>query len=227
MDSRSKKMADINYPVWAVSDLIYRIDINYQVCEVLYQKLNKQNSRNDNPFFLLMANNAFRAAIIDLYTLLKSKDKREIQILPALKKLIKEDSGEKSTVFSEHFEEFTKRIENDYPKLKYLPYTANEIESFQKEYRVNLGENKLHEICKKYEEMEFDVVRHNSSAHTNVARAYVLEDDINRINHRYVKKLGPILKDLKIFAYFCFQFDFTNPRAVEVINVIDQTIQPK
>ena len=212
-----------NVPTWKylseVQKLIYLADTNFLVCKKIYETLPKDRIKA-NKFLLLSANNAFNEAIEILHTLLYSTKKEELTIKPLLGEII---NKEKSTTFSiedNKVNQFFKKIVEDYPYLDYYSYTflsindnrlIGDILADMRKKKRRLGLTDLENIKKDFEKDNFHRIRHQSAAH----KSQYLDNPAGAtdlyLKNDYIEKLGNIVKKLRIYSYFWFNYELRNP----------------
>lgn len=210
-------------PTWKylseVQKLIYLADINFLVCEKIYESLPTDRIKA-NKFLLLSANNAFNEAIEILHTLLCSNKKEELTIKPLLEEIINKEKSISVSMEDKKIDEFVKKISEDYPCPDYSIYTflsdnderlIGDILSDICKKKRQLGLKELEEIKKEFEQNNFHKIRHQSAAHKNKhlsdpagATDLYLKDD-------YIKNLGTVIKKLRISSYFWFDYELRNP----------------
>lgn len=229
-----------------VMDLIYLAEINFLVCKQIYTdvlgeaikkwpKGVKQKPGQD--FLLLTANNAFFESISIIHTLVCSTKKEEVQIKPLLEAVIERDKKAASEIADTHVNKFAVQLEKDYPNPNYLDYTfltrgdarpvGDIIADIRKKKRVDSGLNDLNALKEKFEKYNFHKIRHQSAAHKNklldspagAANLFIQED--------LIKKLGEIVKELKIDANFWLDYELRNPYSHILSSLEDMTTNKK
>jgi len=227
-------------------DLIYLAEINFFVCKQIYTdvlgeaikkwpKGVKQKPGQD--FLLLAANNAFFESISIIHTLVCSTKKEEVRIKPLLEAVIERDKKAASKIADTHVNRFATQLETDYPNPNYLDYTfltwgdarpvGDVIADIRKKKRVDSGLKDFNALKEKFEKYNFHKVRHQSAAHKNkllespagAAHLFIKED--------LIKKLGEIVKMLKIDAYFWFDYQLGNPYSHILSSFEDVTTNKK
>lgn len=224
-----------NIPVkfkYDVVSLIYLADINFLTCEKIYSEVINRNEKHDSyRFLLLSANNSFYEAVSILHTLLCSKKDEEVRIKPALDEIIGLQSGLIVKDNPEMFNEFITRIRADYPNPDFseydflgpIGYRGDIMAQFRVIKTTEDGSTDFEMIKKKFEQYHFHKIRHQSAAHKNKhlddpagASQLVLRDDL-------IKKLGEIVKEVKIHSHFWFGYALDNPN-YPVLVALDKLI---
>ncbi|MFT4326046.1 MAG: hypothetical protein ACMXYK_00930 [Candidatus Woesearchaeota archaeon] len=202
-----------------VQDLIYLADINFLICQKIYESLPSDRCKA-NKFLLLSANNAFNEAIGILHTLLCSNKKEELTIKPILEEIINKEKSINVSIEDEKIDEFTKKILEDYPSPNYCSYTffldndqkhIGDILKKIRQKKRQSGLKQLEQIKNKFEKNNFHKIRHQTTAHKNKHLS-----DPAGANHLYLKdghiqNLREIIKELRISSYFWFDFELQNP----------------
>ncbi len=215
-----------------IVSLIYLADINFLTCEKIYSEVINKNKEHEYYWFLLLsANNSFNEAVSILHTLLCSKKDEEVRIKPALEEVVELQRGLISKDSPEMFNEFIERIKADYPSPDFSEYDflgqignrGDIMAQFRVIKTTEDGLNDFEIIKKKFEEYHFHKIRHQSAAHKNKhledpagASQLVLKDDL-------IKKLGEIIKDVKIHSHFWFGYTLDNPN-YSVLIALDKLI---
>lgn len=215
-----------------IVSLIYLADINFLTCEKIYSEVINKNKEHEYYWFLLLsANNSFNEAVSILHTLLCSKKDEEVRIKPALEEIVELQKGLISKDNPEMFNEFIERVKADYPSPDFSEYDflgqignrGDIMAQFRVIKTTEDGLNDFEIIKKKFEEYHFHKIRHQSAAHKNKhledpagASQLVLKDDL-------IKKLGEIIKDVKIHSHFWFGYTLDNPN-YSVLIAIDKLI---
>lgn len=215
-----------------IVSLIYLADINFLTCKKIYSEVINKNKEHEYYWFLLLsANNSFNEAVSILHTLLCSKKDEEVRIKPALEEIVELQKGLISKDNPEMFNEFIERVKADYPSPDFSEYDflgqignrGDIMAQFRVIKTTEDGLNDFEIIKKKFEEYHFHKIRHQSAAHKNKhledpagASQLVLKDDL-------IKKLGEIIKDVKIHSHFWFGYTLDNPN-YSVLIAIDKLI---
>lgn len=212
-----------NIPTWKylreVQNLIYLADTNFLVCKKIYKSLPADRIKA-NKFLLLSANNAFNEAIKILHTLLCSTKNEELIMQPLLEEIIEKEKSVSISVNDEKINKFSQKISDDYPYPDYSSCTflsvgderliGDILADIRKKKRQS-GLTDLDEVKTEFEKENFHKIRHQSVAHKNKhlddpagATDLYLKDD-------YIKKLGVIVKKLRLCSYFWFNSELRNP----------------
>lgn len=211
-------------------DLIYLAEINFLVCEKIYTDVLgdaikkwpqgvKQKPGQD--FLLLAANNAFFESISIIHTLVCSTKKEEVRIKPLLEAVIEKDRKSINRMTATVVDKFVKQLSKDYPNPNYSDYAfltrgdaravGDIMADIRRKKRVDSGLKDLKALREQFEKYNFHKIRHQSAAHKNKllespagAASLFIQADL-------IKKLGEIVKTLKINTYFWFDYQFGNP----------------
>lgn len=216
-----------------IVSLIYLADINFLACEKIYSEvINKDEKHEGYRFLLLSANNSFYEAVNILHTLLCSKKDEEVRIRPALEEIIESQSGLISKDDPVMFNEYIEKIKADYPSPDFSEYDflgpignrGDIMAQFRVIKTTEEGLSDFEKIKEKFEKYQFHKIRHQSSAHKNKhlddpagASQLVLRDDL-------IKKLGEIIKEVKIHSHFWFGYTLDNPN-YPVLIALDKLIK--
>lgn len=211
-------------------DLIYLAEINFLICEKIYTDVlgdaikkwpTGVQQKPGQDFLLLAANNAFFESISIIHTLVCSTKKEEVLIKPLLETIIEKDKKITNKVADTLVNRFSKQLYKDYPNPNYSDYAfltrgdtraiGDIIADIRKKKRVDNGLKDLKMLKDKFEKCNFHKIRHQSAAHKNKllespagAARLLIQADL-------IKKLGEIVKALKIDAHFWFDYELRNP----------------
>lgn len=205
-----------------VMDLIYLAEIDFLICEKVYSKyVGRESPHSGYNFLLLSANNAFNAAVEILYTLLCSTKKEELRIKPMLDETIKQNKGFSTSVDRKKAKKFTENFRKDYPNPDYLGYlflTENDsrlvgdiIADIRRNRLVTEGLKDFSKLKAKFEKYDFHKIRHRAAAHKNKNLASPAGAARLLLKDGLIKNLGDVIKDLRINAYFWFNYQVANP----------------
>lgn len=211
-------MNDWKY-VGNIMDLVYLAETDFLICEKTYRFLNSNLSNRD--FFILSANNGFNESIGIIHTLICSSKKEELGIEQVLREII--DKDKKNSIpklKNEQVDAFVKFIEVNYPNPDYSQFDfgkdatsqiGNIMADLKKIKRITSGLDDLKALKNKFESYNFHKIRHQTVAHKNKllqapagAASLLLKDDL-------IKKLGEIIKILRINCYMWFDYELSNP----------------
>ncbi len=211
-------------------DLIYLAEINFLVCEKIYidvlgDAIKKWpegvQQKPGQDFLLLVANNAFFESISIIYTLICSTKKEEVRIKPLLETIVEKDKKIANEMTDNIVSRFSKQLNKDYPNPNYLDYSfltlrdsrliGDILADIRKKKRVSSGLKDLKVLRDKFEKCSFHKIRHQSAAHKNKLLDSPAGAAHLFIQENLVKKLGEIVKTLKINSYFWFDYQLGNP----------------
>lgn len=201
-----------------VQKLIYLADMNFLVCEKIYELLPVDIIRA-NKFLLLSANNAFNEAVEILHTLLCSTKQEELTIKPLLEEIIKKEKSVSSSIEDKKINQFLQKISEDYPSPDYSSYAflfeqdKRLIGGILADIRKKKRQSALidfESIKTEFEKENFHKIRHQSVAHKNKLLDNPAGAADLYLKEGYIEKLGVIIKKLRINSYFWFDYKIQN-----------------
>lgn len=215
-----------------VMNLVYLADIDFLICEKIYSDhVGRKPPHSSYDFLLLSANNAFNEAVKIIYTLILSTKKEELRIKPILDQVIKKEHGFSASVDAKKSQKFVENFRKDYPNPNYLGYSflteddPRVVGDIVSDIRKNkLVKNGLEDFLKLKEEFEkygFHKIRHQTIAHKNKNLLSPAGAANLLLKNELIENLGKIIKNLKINAYFWFNYQVSNPYG-SILNSLDK-----
>lgn len=222
-------------PAWKtmrdLMDLVYLAEVNFLICKTTYLHLDRQKRIKGYDYFLMSANNAFNETIGILHTLLCSTKKEEIRMEPRLKEVIERDKKDIPFITDEKAKEFSERLSADYPRPNYSSYTflqenddrliGDIMADIRKKKRVESGLEDIKKLKGKFEGFNFHKIRHQAIAHKNKHLESPAGAAIGLIKETYIENLGEVIKELKLNAYFWFDYTLINPYIFITVSLTD------
>lgn len=231
-------MPKIKIPNWrygaGVTDLIYLAEINFLICEKIYEEISSKQDDAPDSFLLLTANNCFYESLGIIHTLLCSTKDEELRIEPYLRSELQKKKMPILGIDEKKSQEFFKRVNKDYPHTNYLQYdflfiddnrlAGDIVADIKTKKTIESSLADLEKLKDKFEKSGFHKVRHQAGAHKNKHLDFPAGAANMELRKEYINRLGEIVKDLKIANYTWFNYVLENPLN-EILNSLDKFTQ--
>lgn len=166
-----------------------------------------------------------------IHTLVASDQSQDLKLEPLLVELIGDNS--EITESPEDIAKFETEFKKAYPYLRVDPdalpqderLLGDALKSIKRSKLVMSGLDDLRKIKAAFEAAGFHKVRHQTVAHKNPALRYPDGSIDMLVIPELLEKLCDVIKELRIQAYFWFEYAPENPQAEQVLSQLDGLIK--